>query len=62
MEEILYSEVIRLEELTKESQYMWALPGMYLGILLDLYWLKVRKWKVWKLSALPSSASHSMVC
>ena len=49
MEEILYTQVIRLEELTKESQYMWALPGMYLGILLDLYWLKVRKWKVWKL-------------
>ena len=49
MEKILYSQVIRLEELTKESQYMWALPGMYLGILLDLYWLKVRKWKVWKL-------------
>ena len=49
MEEILYSEVIRLEELPKESQYMWALPGMYLGILLDLYWLKVWKWKVWKL-------------
>lgn len=49
MEEILYSEVIRLEELTKEAQYMWTLPGMYLGILLDLYWLKVRKWKVWKL-------------
>ena len=49
MEEILYSEVVRLEELTKESQYMWALPGMYLGILFDLYWLKVRKWKVWKL-------------
>ena len=22
---------------------------MYLGILLDLYWLKVKKWKVWKL-------------
>ena len=49
MEEILYSEVVRLEELTRESQYMWALPGMYLGILFDLYWLKVRKWKVWKL-------------
>lgn len=49
MEEILYSQVVRLEELTKESQYMWALPGMYLGILLDFYWLKVRKWKVWKL-------------
>ena len=49
MEEILYCEVIRLEELTKEEQYMWALPGMYAGILLDLYWLKVRKWKIWKL-------------
>ena len=49
MEEILYSEVVRLEELTRESQYMWALPGMYLGILFDLYWLKFRKWKVWKL-------------
>ena len=49
MEEILYSEVIRLEELTKEAQYMWVLPGMYVGILLDLYWLKVRKWKIWKL-------------
>lgn len=49
MEEILYSEVIRLEELTKEAQYMWVLPGMYAGILLDLYWLKVRKWKIWKL-------------
>ena len=49
MEEILYSEVNHLEELTKESQYMWALPGMYVGILLDIYWLKVKKWKVWKL-------------
>lgn len=49
MEEILYSEVIRLEELTKESQYLWVLPGMYVGILFDLYWLKVRKWKIWKL-------------
>ena len=49
MEEILYSEVLRLEELTKESQYMWVLPGMYFGILFDLYWLKVKKWKVWKL-------------
>lgn len=49
MEEILYCEVIKLEELTKEAQYMWVLPGMYVGILLDLYWLKVRKWKIWKL-------------
>ena len=49
LEEILYTEVVGLEELTKESQYMFALPGMFLGIALDLYWLKVHKWKVWKL-------------
>ena len=28
---------------------MWALPGMFLGIAFDLYWLKVQQWKVWKL-------------
>lgn len=49
MEEILYSEVIHLEELTKEYQYMWVLPGMFLGMLLDIYWLYIRKWKIWKL-------------
>ena len=49
LEEILYSEVVGLEELTKESQYLWTLPGMFLGIALDLYWLKVQKWKIWKL-------------
>ncbi len=49
MEEILYSEVISLEEPTKEAQLLWALPGMYAGILLDIYWLSVRKWKIWKL-------------
>ena len=49
LEEILYSEVVGLEELTKECQYLWALPGMFLGIAFDLYWLKVRKWKIWKL-------------
>ena len=49
LEEILYTEVVGLEELTKESQYLWALPGMFLGIALDLYWLKLQKWKIWKL-------------
>ena len=49
IEGILYSGVFHLDELTKESQCMWVLPGMYLGILVDIYWLKVRKLKVWKL-------------
>lgn len=49
LEEILYTNVVGLEELTKEFQYMWALPGMFLGIGLDLYWLKLHKWKIWKL-------------
>ena len=49
LEEILYTEVVGLEELTKEGQYMWALLGMFLGIGLDLYWLKFQRWKVWKL-------------
>lgn len=49
LEEILYTEVAGLEELTKEYQYLWALPGMFLGIALDLYWLKFQQWKIWKL-------------
>ena len=49
VEEIIYTEVVGLEELTKEYQYMWALPGMFFGIAFDIYWLKLQKWKVWKL-------------
>ncbi|MCQ2208372.1 MAG: hypothetical protein MJZ02_09165 [Paludibacteraceae bacterium] len=49
LEEIFYSEVVRLEEHTKESQYLWVLPGMYAGIAIDLFWLKLKKWKVWRL-------------
>ncbi len=49
LEEILFSEVIALEEHTKEELFMWALPGMYVGIGIVLLWLKVMKWKVWKL-------------
>ena len=52
LEEILNTEVIRLEEHTKAQLLLWALPGVYLGIAIDLLWLKVMKWKVWKLFAL----------
>lgn len=52
MEEILCAEVLHLEEHTKETLYLWALPGVYLGVAIDLLWLKVMKWKVWKLFAL----------
>ena len=49
LEEIWYEEVVGLEELTKERQFQWALPGVYIGVIIDLLWLKVMKWKVWKL-------------
>lgn len=49
LEEILYEEVIGLEEYTKEELFIWALPGVYIGVVIDLLWLKVMKWKVWKL-------------
>ena len=49
LEEILYEEVVGLEELTKEKQFLWALPGVYTGVIIDLIWLKVLKWRVWKL-------------
>jgi len=49
LEEIWYEEVVGLEELTKERQFLWALPGVYIGVIIDLFWLKVMKWKVWKL-------------
>mgnify|MGYP007101838428 FL=1 len=49
LEEILYAEVYGWEELTKEELMIWALPGVYVGVAIDLLWLKVMKWKVWKL-------------
>ena len=52
LEEILSAEVFKLEEHTKEGLFLWALPGVYVGVGIDLLWLKVFKWKVWKLLAI----------
>lgn len=52
LEEILCAEVLKLEEHTKEELFLWALPGFYIGIAIDLLWLKVLKWKIWKLFAI----------
>lgn len=52
LEEIFYVEVLHLEEHTKEEQYLWALPGIYTGVAISLFWLKVLKWKIWKLLGL----------
>ncbi len=52
LEDILYGEVMRLEEHTKASLLLWTLPGIYIGVAIDLLWLKVLKWKVWKLFAI----------
>ncbi len=51
LEEILWAEVYGLEEHTKGELMLWALPGVYIGVGIDLIWLKVMKWKVWKLLA-----------
>ena len=52
MEEILYAEVVGLEEDTKEGLLLWALPGIYVGVGITLFWLGHRRWKVWHLFAL----------
>lgn len=49
---MLHGGVNRLEELTKEELALWTLPGAYVGILLALFWLNRKKWKVWKLIAI----------
>ena len=49
LEEILYAEYFHYEDITKESLLLWAIPGFYIGIAIDLLWLKVFKFKVWKL-------------
>ncbi|MGM9846370.1 MAG: hypothetical protein ACI31F_00285 [Muribaculaceae bacterium] len=51
VEEILYAEVYDLEEITKEQLKLWAMPGIYFGILFSLAWLAWWKFKVWKLLA-----------
>ena len=52
LEEIFCAEVLRLEEHTKEELFLWALPGVYTGVAIDLLWLWVMRWKVWKLFAI----------
>ena len=45
-------EVVGLEEHTKCTLCLWALPGVYVGVLITLLWLGHKKWKVWKLFAI----------
>ena len=52
MEEILCAEVLRLEEHTKEELFLWTLPGVYAGVGICLLWLRVLRWKVWRLLAM----------
>ena len=52
MEEILYAEVVVLEEHTKAELSLWALPGIYIGVGITLFWLGHKRWKVWHLFAL----------
>lgn len=67
LEEIYWSEVRGLEEHTKTALCLWSLPGVYVGVLITLFWLGNKKWpkinngnhtfheqpwKVWKLFAI----------
>ncbi|MBR4564912.1 MAG: hypothetical protein IKO26_10725 [Paludibacteraceae bacterium] len=52
LEEIYWTEVRGLEEHTKGALCLWSLPGVYVGVLITLYWLGQKKWKVWKLFAI----------
>ena len=52
LEEIYWSEVRGLEEHTKTGLALWSLPGVYIGVLITLFWLGRQKWKVWKLFAI----------
>ncbi len=51
LEEIYWSEVRGLEEHTKGALCLWSLPGVYVGVLITLFWLGHKRWKVWKLFA-----------
>jgi hypothetical protein len=52
LEEIYWSEVWGLEEHTKTGLCLLSLPGVYTGVLITLYWLGHKRWKVWKLFAI----------
>jgi len=67
LEEIYWTEVRGLEEHTKGALCLWSLPGVYVGVLITLYWLgharwpkkrkenhtvHVKLWTVWKLFAI----------
>lgn len=49
LEEIAYTEVFHLEEYTKTKLLCWGLPGVSAGVAFDLLWLKVFKFRPWKL-------------
>ncbi|MGN0186844.1 MAG: hypothetical protein ACI392_03755 [Paludibacteraceae bacterium] len=52
LEEIFYFEVVDLPEHTKAEHGLWALLGVYGGVLITLLWLGHKRWKVWRLFAL----------
>ena len=52
LEEIYWSEVRGLEEHTKTELCLWSLPGVYVGVLISLFWLGHARWNVWILFAI----------
>lgn len=52
LEEILYAEVLQVEEHTKATHNLLPLIGVYLGIFVCMVWFRNKHWKVWRLFAL----------
>lgn len=52
LEEILYSEVMILEEHTKTKHDLFSLLGVYTGIITCWLWFRNHNWKVWRLLAI----------
>lgn len=51
IETVYYEEVMHYSDLTYEGLNQWSVPGILVGCLFSLGWLKVMRWNVYKLIA-----------
>ncbi len=51
LESVFYGAVMHYDNLTSQRLSQWALPGIWVGCLFSLLWLKVLRWNAYKLIA-----------